>query len=170
MTRLLAILLLLALTAALRATPPAPLVVVVVPAPPANEREAWALDLLARLGNATPTPATVAFVVAWTIAEDSCTRQCGYSSAFERNNPLNTTQTGYGETFVLDSDGVKAYPTYEAGMAATLQTLSYGYYTEIVAGLLSNDPERAKAGLIASPWAGSRYHGGANWPQYGEAP
>lgn len=132
---------------------------------PADERERWALDLLARLGNAQPTPATLAFVVAWTRAEDSCLHNCGYSSAADRNNMLNTTQEGFGATHAIDGDGVKNYPTYEQGMAATLQTLSYGYYTEIVAGLQTNDPERAYNGLINSPWAGSRYGGGAAFGQ-----
>lgn len=152
--------------AALWATPPAaPIVADAAPVVPADERERWALDLLARLGNAEPSAATLAFVVAWTVAEDSCLHNCGYSSAADRNNMLNTTQEGFGATHAIDGDGVKNYPTYEQGMSATLQTLSYGYYTEIVAGLQTNDPERAYNGLIASPWAGSRYGGGAAFGQ-----
>lgn len=154
--------------AALWATPPAAPIVAeaqVMVEPPADEREAWARDLLARLGNAQPTAATVAFVVAWTRAEDACLRECGYSSAFERNNPLNSTMPGYNAIDTIDEDGVKNYPTYEDGMQATLATIRLGYYTEIVAGLQTNDPERAYNGLIASPWAGSRYGGGAAFGQ-----
>lgn len=155
--------------AALWATPPAaPIVadaVPVVPPAPADERERWALDLLARLGNAEPSATTVAFVVAWTRAEDACLRECGYSSAFERNNPLNSTMPGYNAIGTIDGDGVKNYPTYEDGMQATLATISLGYYTEIVAGLRANDPERALQGLINSPWAGSRYGGGTSFGQ-----
>jgi len=129
---------------------------VVQPAPTsADPREAWAIDLLARLGNRQPSPETVALVVAWTKAEDACMSGCGYSSAWERFNPLNTTQAGYGAYATINGDGVKAYPSYEDGMQATVQTLSYSYYTEIVAGLQTNDPERALRGLYGSPWGTS---------------
>jgi hypothetical protein len=133
----------------------APAIVAEVVPPPANAREAWAVDLLRRLGNDAPTAPTVALVVAWTVAEDSCMHDCGYSNAWERFNPLNTTQTGYGELATINGDGVKAYPDYERGMQATVQTLSYSYYTESVAGLQTNDPERALRGLYGSPWGTS---------------
>lgn len=126
---------------------------------PSDPRTAWAVDLLGRLGNTAPTPETVAFVVAWTIAENRG------DGALNRNNPLNTTQESASTTMVINSDGVRGYATYEDGMWATLQTLSYGYYTEIVAGLLTNDPERAKQGLFQSPWAASHYGYGAAWPK-----
>lgn len=127
---------------------------------PTNEREAFAVDLLARLGNKQPTLEIIAFVVEWTLAEDVGT------NAFERFNPLNTTQTGFGETETIDGDGVKRYPDYEHGMAATLQTLSYTSYSGIVQALLANKPDDALHALIASPWAGSRYHNGVGWPVY----
>jgi hypothetical protein len=117
-----------------------------------DARAQWAADLADRLGNDHPSPEIIAFIVAWTKAEDACMSGCGYSSAWERHNPLNTTQTGYGETATINGDGVKGYPDYEHGMQATVQTLSYGYYTEIVAGIRANDPERALKGLYASPW------------------
>lgn len=118
-------------------------------APPTNERERWAIDILAGLGNRQPSAETIAFVVAWTVAEDG---REGPGTALARNNVLNTTQQGYNETTTINGDGVKGYATYQDGLAATLQTLSYGYYTEIVAGLQTNDPERALRGLYASPW------------------
>lgn len=141
--------------------PAAPTAAHVAP-PPATMREAWARDLLARLGNTAPTAPTVAFVVAWTIAEDG---RDGPGSAFARNNPLNTTQSGYNETESINEDGVRGYATRADGLDATVQTLGYGYYTEIVAGLRANDPDRALRGLIASPWAASHYGGGVGWPQ-----
>jgi hypothetical protein len=122
------------------------------------DRERWAVDLLTRLGNTQPTAATVAFVVAWTLAEDSG------MGAFARNNPLNTTQEGFSATGAINEDGVKGYATREDGLNATVQTLSYGYYTEIVAGLQTNDPQRAFNGLINSPWASSHYNYGRDWP------
>lgn len=155
----------MALAAALLVLRPAPVIeaqpIEPLAAPataPADAREAWAVDLLRRLGNDAPDAPTVAFVVAWTTAEDACMSGCGYSSAWERYNPLNTTQTGYGAYATINGDGVKAYPDYESGMAATVQTLSYSYYTEIVAGLQSNDPERALRGLYGSPWGTSAAH------------
>lgn len=124
---------------------------------PGDIREQWARQLLAMppINNSRPTAPTVALVVAWTLAEDACLAQCGYSSGFERNNPLNTTQEGFNQTVTINGDGVKGYATYDDGLAATAQTLSYGYYTEIVAGLASNDPERALRGMYASPWGTS---------------
>lgn len=132
-------------------------------AAPTNTREAWAVDLLARLGNGGPSKATIDLVVAWTIAEDGCMATCGYSSAWERWNPLNTTQTGFGAFATINGDGVKAYPDYESGMQATVQTLSYQYYTEIVAGLVTNDPERALRGMYASPWGTNMGHVESIW-------
>lgn len=126
----------------------------------ANDREAFALELLSRLGNDRPTAAIVAMVVEWTLAEDSG------DGAFHRNNPLNTTQTGFSETVTINGDGVKGYATRAAGMDATIQTLSYAYYVDVVTALRANDPEGAKRALWASPWAGSHYGYGSAWPTY----
>jgi hypothetical protein len=123
-----------------------------------DERQRWAVDLLARLGNTAPTAETVKFVVAWSIAEDACLTGCGYSSAFERHNPLNTTQTGYGEYMTINGDGVKAYPDRDSGLAATVQTLTNGYYPHIVAGLQSNQPDMALNYAELGVWG----TGGAN--------
>lgn len=127
---------------------------------PADDRESRAYDLLRALGNDQPTPTTLAFVVEWSLAEDSG------NGAIDRNNPWNTTQPGFNETQSINSDGVKGYASWQDGLAATVHTLTNGYYDEVVAGLQSNDPDRAKAGLIASPWAESRYNGGVGWPVY----
>lgn len=121
-------------------------------------REQFAYDLVTRLGNNNPSPEIIAFVVQWTIAEDSST------GAFARNNPLNTTQTGFNETTTINDDGVKGYASYQDGLDATVQTLSYGYYTEIVAGVQTNDYQRALIGLWNSPWASSHYGYGSHWP------
>ena len=141
-----------------RPAPPA-IVAEAAPQAPQGTRAAWAVDVLGRLGNAAPSAATVAFLVQWSRAEDAS------DGAFARHNPLNTTQTSGAVVSTINDDGVRGYASYEDGMAATLQTLSYGYYTEIVAGLLSNDPERAKRGLFNSPWASSHYGYGASWPK-----
>lgn len=130
--------------------------------PPQGSREAWARDVLAGLGNVQPSAATVTFMVEWSLAEDAG------DGAMARNNLWNTTQPGFHDLGCMNEDCVRTYATYQDGVAATLQTLSYGYYAEVVAGLQTNDPARAKAGLIASPWAASHYNGGVGWPQVGE--
>ena len=135
----------------------------VQPSAPQGTREAWAVDLLARLGNAQPTPATVRMVVDWTIAEDAG------PGAFARNNPHNTTLCLPGRmTGAINGDGacgVQGYATRADGLDATVLTLASPLYAEIVAALQANDPERAKQALWASPWAESHYGYGAAWPQ-----
>jgi murein DD-endopeptidase MepM/ murein hydrolase activator NlpD len=144
MTRNLAMLgIVLALASVARGQP------VPVPAP-ATERERWAVDFLKALGNEQPTPDTVAMVVAWQ-TEESTTAQF---------NPLATSQDMPNAT-VFNSHGVKEYATYQDGIAAAVKTLSYSYpgYSEVLEGLRTNDPERALAGLSASPWAAEGGYG-----------
>lgn len=86
--------------------------------------------------------------------------------AFARNNPLNTTQSGFEETQVVNSDGVRGYSTRQAGLAAAIHTVTNGLYSDVVSALLSNDAEGAKRALWHSPWAGSHYGYGASWPHY----
>jgi hypothetical protein len=129
--------------------------------PPLTERERFAVDLLGALGNTQPTQETIDFLVEWTCAEDSG------SGALARYNPLNTTQPGFNETHSINGDGVRGYATYEDGLAATLQTITNGYYDGVVVGLQTNDPALALASLITSPWAASHYSGGVSWPHGG---
>ena len=148
------------------ASPPPPAVqaqaVAARPAP-TTEREAWAVDFLAGLGNDQPSAATIAMVVEWTLAEDSS------SGAFDRNNPLNTTQPGFAEMMTINSDGVKGYADRQSGLDAALHTVTNGLYDGVVAALLTNDPDAARTALWASPWAGSHYGYGASWPRYEHA-
>lgn len=131
---------------------------------PANDREAWAVDLLARLGNQSPTAETVAVVVEWTIAED------GGPGAFERNNPLNTTMCGYNNTGAINGDGacgVSGYATRDDGLNATVATLMQANFTAVRNALQTNDAEAVAPAIWASPWATSHYGYGANWPHVG---
>lgn len=118
------------------------------PATPASSRERWAYDLAVALGNPAPSAETVAFIVAWTRAEDG-----DDAGALARHNPLNTTEDT-GAVLVFNSHGVKGYATREDGLAATVRTLGYSYagYQNIREGIATNDPERALRGLYASPW------------------
>lgn len=111
----------------------------------ATEREAWAFDLLTRLGNASPSGETVVFVVAWTQAEDRS------DEAFGRFNPLNTTQPMDGD-WIVNSHGVRGYRSYEDGMQATVATLQEERYRDVLVALVTNNPEAAIDALAASPW------------------
>jgi murein DD-endopeptidase MepM/ murein hydrolase activator NlpD len=128
---------------------------------PANAREQFAVDLLAGLGNGKPSLATIAFVVEWTIAED------GGDGALARNNPLNTTICGYNNVGAINGDGacgVSGYASYQDGLDATVATLAQANFAPLTAALQQNDPQAARAALIASPWAESHYDGGRDWP------
>ena len=132
-------------------------------AAPATAREAWAVAFLAALGNAQPTPATVAMVVAWTLAEDSG------DGAFERNNPLNTTICGHNFVGAINADGacgVGHYATYQDGVSAAVDTITQANFSAIVAALQANDTDGAKQALWASAWAESHYGYGSAWPVY----
>lgn len=138
---------------------------------PTTDRESAAASLLLALGNAQPSAAIIGAVVEWSIAEDGCLHACTENnaprlSAVERNNPWNTTQPGFNDTGCHMADCVRQYATWDDGIAATAHTLTNGLYPDVVAALLRNDPEAFKAALWASPWAASRYNGGAGWPSY----
>lgn len=106
-------------------------------------RGQWARDLAAALGNAQPDAPTISWIAAWTKAENTRARY----------NPLATTQTWPGATN-FNAVGVKNYASREDGIAATVQTLSYGFpgYDDIREGIRTNDPERAMRGLYRAPW------------------
>lgn len=130
---------------------------------PANPREAWAVDLLGRLGNAGPSGEIVAFMVDWSIAEDSS------NGALARNNAFNTTLCLPGRmTGAINGDGacgVQGYATWHDGIEATALTLEQANFAGIRAALLTNDAQRAKLELFNSAWASSHYGYGAAWPK-----
>jgi hypothetical protein len=125
-----------------------------------NDREQRAFDLLGALGNSQPTSDIVSWVVEWSLFEDRS------NGAIDRNNPWNTTQPGFHDTGCNMTDCVRAYPTWQDGLSATVHTLTNGNYNELVAGMQTNDPQRALQGLVNSPWAASHYNYGVDWPQY----
>lgn len=130
---------------------------------PANEREQWAVDFLAALGNVQPTNETIAMVVEWTIAED------GSDGALKRFNALNTTICGHNWTGAINGDGacgVGSYGSYQDGIDAAVDTIDQSNFSAIMVALQANDPEAAKAALWASPWASSHYSYGVSWPRY----
>ncbi|MGH7239405.1 MAG: hypothetical protein ACREHG_04975 [Candidatus Saccharimonadales bacterium] len=70
------------------------------------------------------------------------------------NNWLATTENGYGGR-VVNSVGVKAYPSVEQGAAATVKTLSNGRYNDIISALRDGTSlTRIFAAINQSPWCG----------------
>lgn len=132
--------------------------------PPMTDRERWAVDLLAGVGNTQPSAEIVGFVVAWSCAEDVG------AGALLRNNPLNTTLCGFGHTGAINGDGacgVGGYPTYDDGLGATLATLAQQNFSGITAALQQNDAPGALQALVTSEWAASHYDNGRSWPHGG---
>ena len=96
---------------------------------PSDPHEAWAVDLLSRLGNREPSADTISFVVAWQEGE-------GTAAQF---NPLATTQPADGAT-CFNSVCVRDYTSYEQGLQATVETITNGRYPRTLAGLVNNQP------------------------------
>lgn len=87
----------------------------------------WAYDLATQAGNPQPTQAVLDYLEAWHRAE-------GGTAAF---NPLNTTMPAEGDS-LYNSVGVRNYPSYEAGIEATVETLRG--YPRTLAGIQTNQP------------------------------
>jgi hypothetical protein len=86
-------------------------------------------------------------LVAWQRAE-------GSAAAY---NPLATTEDWPGATCFNARPCVKNYPSYDDGLAATVQTLASDHpgYAEIVHGIQTNNPDLVLAGIAVSPWGTS---------------
>lgn len=90
--------------------------------------------VLKRLG-AKATPENLAFMYAWARAEGTSARY----------NPLATTKSGYKGETRFNSVGVKNYPSFAAGVAATVDTLRH--YHVVVQALKAN----AAASIVQTP-------------------
>lgn len=99
--------------------------------------EQFLLELAAPVNNHT-----VYAILAWLEGENTKAR----------NNPLATTRSGHAGT-AFNSAGVKNYPTFAAGMAATVETIELKPYsalrTEIYRGASAH---RIAHEITASPW------------------
>lgn len=93
-----------------------------------------ATALLHKLGT-TPTVVNLNLLAAWSY----CEKPHYAGSSWQWNNPLNTTQPGFGATTSVNSAGVKQYPTQADGIAATVATLTNGKYPQLVTALKSSD-------------------------------
>jgi hypothetical protein len=75
------------------------------------------------------------------------------------HNPLNTTQNGFGGQS-QNSVGVKAYPTIDTGIQATIATLLNGRYPNIVTNLRAALPQQNWLNAIGDLGI---WGTGANW-------
>lgn len=70
------------------------------------------------------------------------------------NNPLATTEPGFGG-YDVNSAGVKAYPSEQAGAEATKATLDYGAYSAVVRAIRDNASWYSIWSAVnQSPWCG----------------
>ena len=83
-----------------------------------------------------PNATSLKLLAAWSWCEKPHTP----GGSWQWNNPLNTTEPGYGGVSV-NSVGVKAYPTPAQGIAATVATLTNGYYPTLVHALRTGNAD-----------------------------
>lgn len=122
----------------------------------------WAVAFLQALGAPT-TGTNIEFIMSWEAAEGG---NWGNSATY---NPLNTTQPGFGGV-AMNSVGVKAYPTWEAGLQANITAIRNGLYNNVVQLLQQGSaPVQELADAVSSgPWGTQQFNGGAagtqsNW-------
>jgi len=105
-------------------------------------RTQFAYQLLAALG-VRPTYDSVAAIVAWETLENTQAL----------NNPLATERVmGVPGEDNFNSVGVRNYPTLAVGVAATVVTLSNGYYGGILSALPNGTFAEIANAVDASPW------------------
>ena len=100
-----------------------------------------ALAILKAL-QATPTDTNINLLVAWELCEQKTGQE---GDAWALNNPLSTTEPGYGAISGYNSVGVKSYPTQALGAEATAATLKNGDYPGLLAAI-----ETSNSGLFFS--------------------
>lgn len=105
----------------------------------------WRRAVLRQMG-APITTRNLQFLTSWQRWEG------GHTNNDARYNWLNTTKTAPGVTGSINSVGVKAFDSFDNGVAATIATLQNGRYDDIVAGLRSGDPYKAKPTAGLSTW------------------
>lgn len=121
----------------------------------------WAVALLQGLG--MPTSGTnIEFIMSWETAEG------GNWNNTATANPLNTTESGYGGTSI-NSVGVKAYPSWENGLQATVAVFQNGLYGNILALLKTGDapPAALATAVSSSQWGTEKFNGAAAGSQAG---
>lgn len=105
----------------------------------------WRVALLKQLG-APATKQNLDFLGTWQRWEG------GHTNNSAKFNWLNTTRNAPGATGSINSVGVKAFDSFNSGVAATAATLQSGLYKDIVAALVSGNPQQAKPVAGLSTW------------------
>jgi len=110
----------------------------------------FGVALLQSLG-APVTKSNLQFIIAWSNEEGGNWHNGAHF------NPLNTTLGAPGAT-TFNSVGVKAYTSWDQGVAATAATLQNGRYNDIVAALKGGDAAQTAASASSlKTWSGGGY-------------
>lgn len=116
-----------------------------LPAAPAYTPQTWARQILADLGEPL-TPCNRVFLLAWMAHEG------GHWHNTALHNPLNTTRREPG-SWVINSKGVRGYPTWASGFTATVATFRNGLYRPVLSELAYGKNAQAAANKVAaSDW------------------
>ena len=108
---------------------------------------------LLRQGQWPVSGSNVCAMMAWEAAEGG-----HFINGASRYNPINTTQSMPGDS-IFNSVGVRNYPDWSTGVAATLKTLSLGFYDGIRTALAAGDDASAVLAAVSqSPW-GTKFEG-----------
>jgi hypothetical protein len=111
-----------------------------------GSQQQWAQGFLSALGE-PQTACNVGAVTAWEQAEGG--GPGGDGAAY---NNLNTTQPEPGD-WSINSDGVKAYPSYQEGLQANVTAITNGMYGPVLGALQTGNDAQAVADAVASsPW------------------
>lgn len=126
-----------------------------VSAPTGPGQKAWIVAFLTAIG-APATDANINSVTAW-INHEAPWNASPPDGALYTNNPLNTTEPGFGSTGTVNSVGVRIYPNAAEGLAATQAVITNGRYGDILLWLRSGKGlcGRSLSGL--SVWSGGGY-------------
>ena len=91
------------------------------------------------------TKLNVADIMSWENAEG------GHWNNSAHFNPLNTTQS-MPDSSSMNSVGVKAYKSWDDGIAATVKTLKNGYYATILEDLKAGGNQNFGETVASTPW------------------
>ena len=109
----------------------------------------WRKALLGAIA-APPTPQNLKFLDSWQRWEG------GHTNNSARFNWLNTT---HGEGPKINSVGVRRFPSFQAGIRYTAETLQNGRYQDILDGLHSGNPYASDASAGLQVWVSGRPDG-----------
>ena len=116
---------------------------------PGASQTQWISQLLHGL-NAPATQANIRSIASWMAHEEPSTDWSHW------NNPLNTTLS-VGGGVSMNGVGVKQYPSLQAGLEATIQTLLGSNYDTIVGALQSGQGLCGQSFAALSTWSGGGY-------------